>query len=278
MNNTNPSSTPLFSGKPTPPPYTEDGGGTTPPPFNDGVTPQLFEEPVTPQRHRPIEPLKKNVVNKVVLIAAVILVVALLLIGYYAVKKTAVAPVTKKTEKMAAAPQADSDSDSHITYQEITGEEAEAMMREHMAEMEKMEKIMEEMMAGDPFADMDRMEEMMGDDEFATTPPSYQEHKRKPAKSGEIRLAGSVGNGHFVMVLNTKDPNNITGTAATVVGGKERTQYRLLGIGSGRDLTVSVYDKKNKIVGTLSGTYDGYEFSGVYTTDDGESPFRMMAQ
>lgn len=277
MNNTNPSSTPQFSGKPTPSPYPEeDGGGTTPPPFNDGVTPQLFEEPVTPQRHRPIEPLKKNVVNKVVVIAAVILVVGLLLIGYYAVKKTDVAPVTKKTEKMAAAPQAD--SDSHITYQEITGEEAEAMMREHMAEMEKMEKIMEEMMAGDPFADMDRMEEMMGDDEFATTSPSYQDHKRKPTKSGEIRLAGSVGNGHFVMVLNTKDPNNITGTAATVVGGKERTQYRLLGIGSGRDLTVSVYDKKNKIVGTLSGTYDGYEFSGVYTTDDGESPFRMMAQ
>lgn len=277
MNNTNPSSTPLFSGKPTPPPYTEeDGGGTTPPPFNDGVTPQLFEEPATTQRHRPIEPLKKNVVNKVVVIVAVILVVGLLLIGYYAVKKTAVAPVTKKTEKMAAAPQ--TDSDSQITYQEITGEEAEAMMKEHMAEMEKMEKIMEEMMAGDPFADMDRMEEMMGDDEFATTPPSYQEHKRKAVKSGEIRLAGSVGNGHFVMVLNTKDPNNITGTAATVVGGKERTQYRLLGIGSGRDLTVSVYDKKNKIVGTLSGTYDGYEFSGVYTTDEGESPFRMMAQ
>lgn len=277
MNNTSPSSTPQFSGKPTPPPYTEeDGGGTTPPPFNDGVTPQLFEEPAATHRHRPIEPLKKNVVNKVVVIVAVILVVGLLLIGYYAVKKTAVAPVTKKTEKMATAPQAD--SDSHITYQEITGEEAEAMMREHMAEMEKMEKIMEEMMAGDPFADMDRMEEMMGDDEIATTPPSYQEHKRKAAKSGEIRLAGSVGNGHFVMVLNTKDPNNITGTAATVVGGKERTQYRLLGIGSGRDLTVSVYDKKNKIVGTLSGTYDGYEFSGVYTTDDGESPFRMMAQ
>lgn len=278
MNNTNPYSTPQFSGKPTPPPYTEeDGGGTTPPPFNNGVTPQLFEEPATPQRHRPIEPLKKNVVNKVVLIAAVILVVGLLLIGYYAVKKTTVAPVAKKTDKMAStAPQAD--SDSHVTYQEITGEEAEAMMREHMAEMEKMEKIMEEMMAGDPFADMDRMEEMMGDEEFSTTPPSYQEHKRKTAKSGEIRLAGSVGNGHFVMVLNTKDPNNITGTAATVVGGKERTQYRLLGIGSGRDLTVSVYDKKNKIVGTLSGTYDGYEFSGVYTTDDGESPFRMKAQ
>ncbi len=96
MNNTNPSSTPLFSGKPTPPPYTEeDGGGSTPPPFNDGVTPQLFEEPADTQRHRPIEPLKKNVVNKVVLIVAVILVVGLLLIGYYAVKKTAVAAVTK---------------------------------------------------------------------------------------------------------------------------------------------------------------------------------------
>ncbi|MDY2591944.1 MAG: hypothetical protein SOW33_03905, partial [Sodaliphilus sp.] len=131
MNNTNPSSTPQFSGKPTPPPYIEDGGSSTPPPFNDGVTPQLFEEPAATQRHRPIEPLKKNVVNKVVVIVAVILVVGLLLIGYYAVKKTAVAPVTKKTENLAAAPQAD--SDSHITYQEITGEEAEAMMREHMA-------------------------------------------------------------------------------------------------------------------------------------------------
>ena len=84
MNNTNPSSTPQFSGKPTPPPYLEDGGGSTPPPFNDGVTPQLFEEPATTQRHRPIEPLKKNVINKVVVIAAVILVVGLLLIGYYA--------------------------------------------------------------------------------------------------------------------------------------------------------------------------------------------------
>lgn len=99
MNNTNPSSTPQFSGKPTPPPYIEDGGSSTPPPFNEGVTPQLFEEPAATQRHRPIEPLKKNVVNKVVVIVAVILVVGLLLIGYYAVKKTAVAPVTKRPRK-----------------------------------------------------------------------------------------------------------------------------------------------------------------------------------
>ena len=274
MSNTNPSPTQQFSGKPTPPPYTEDGGNSTPPPFDDGVTPHLFEEPNAPQRHRPIEPLKKNMVNKVVVIAAVILVVGLLLIGYYAVKKTSTAPAIKQTEK--TAPQAD--THSHITYQEITGEEAEALMREHMAEMEKMEKIMEEMMADDPFSDMRSMEDMMGGDEFATTPPSYQEHKRKATKPSEIRLAGTVGNGNFVMVLNTKDPNNITGTAASVARGKERTQYHLLGIGSGKDLTVSVYDKKNKIVGTLSGTYDGYLFSGVYTTDDGESPFRMMAQ
>ena len=55
MNNTNPSSTPQFSGKPTPPPYIEDGGSSTPPPFNEGVTPQLFEEPATTQRHRTTE-------------------------------------------------------------------------------------------------------------------------------------------------------------------------------------------------------------------------------
>lgn len=246
----------------------EPNTAPTPPPFS--------EEPAQPQRHCHIEPQKKREMNKAVLIATVVLMIAVALIGYYAVKEST-PPTSNKIAGQTATP-TPSDSDTHIVVQEISGAEADSIMRSHMAEMEQMEKMMEEMMEGDHFEEFENMPEEMATDDNTSTPPTITKPKRKASTSGKIRLAGNVGTDHYVMVLNVKDQNNITGTAAIVDGGKERATYRLLGIGSGKNLTVSVYCNKNKIAGTLNGTYDGYYFTGVYTTDNGETQFQLMAQ
>lgn len=245
----------------------EPDASPTPPPF--------VNDTAEPQRHCHIEPIKKREVNKVVMIVAVILIIALALIGYYAVKNAST-PTVKKIDKPTAITTAP-DSDAHFVVQEISGAEADSIMRSHMAEMEQMEKMMEEMMEGDPFEAFDKMQEMEAGDPTAAE-AAHHEPIHKASTPGKIRLVGNVGHDHYVMVLNVKDQNNITGTAAIVAGGKERDTYRLLGIGSGKDLTVSVYGSKNKIVGTLNGTYDGYYFTGVYTTDNGETQFQLMAQ
>ncbi|MDO4511389.1 MAG: hypothetical protein Q4B68_06205, partial [Bacteroidales bacterium] len=230
--------------------WEEEPEAATPPPFigsepAHSPTPPPYEEPT--QRSRHIEPQRKNAINKVTLIVAVVLVIGLIVVGYYAVKKTS-APAINYGEDIASLP-VDSTQEPSITVQEITGEEADSIMRMHMAEMQRMEQMMEEMMASDPFEEFERMQEMMGGD-FEAAPQPQPEAKQKLSNRDKIRLAGQVGSEQFVMVLNIKDQNNITGTAATVNGGKEQSHYRLLGIGSGRDLTVSVYDQKNNIVGT----------------------------
>lgn len=237
--------------------------------------PTFVNDTAEPQRHRHIEPIKKREVNKVVMIVAVILIIALALIGYYAVKNAKSPTANKQAEQTATLSPAD--SDAHFVVQEISGAEADSIMRSHMAEMEQMEKMMEEMMEGDPFEAFDKMQEMEAGDP-TTAEVTHHEPVKKPSSPGKIRLVGNVGHDHYVMVLNVRDKNNITGTTAIVAGGKERNTYRLLGIGSGKDLTVSVYGSKNEIVGTLNGTYDGYYFTGVYTTDNRETQFQLMAQ
>ncbi len=263
----------------------EQDTSSTPPPFfgDDNVGTQQTspynnpqpEERAKSQSHRiVIEPLKKKTVNKVVVIVAVILVLALLIIGYQEVKNASKPSVSPKREQMANDEKQPEAVDSSIAVQVVTGDEADSLMNAQMEEMNRMEQMMEEMMGNDPFADFDNAQSLQ---EQPNATPSH-----KPAKgtttAGKIKMAGNVGKDHYVMVLNVKDQNNITGTAATVVDGKEKNHYRLLGIGSGKDLTVSVYDRKNKIVGTLSGTYDGYIFSGIYTTDNGETQFQMVSQ
>lgn len=80
------------------------------------------------------------------------------------------------------------------------------------------------------------------------------------------------------MVLNAADQSNIKGTAAKVVNGKEQEALHLLGIGTGSDLTVTIYDRKNNPVGTLSGTYNGYTYSGFFTTESTQAPFQLTIQ
>lgn len=262
----------------TPPPFFGDDsvGTQQTPPY---TIPQPEDHAKSQSRRMIIEPLKKRTVNKVVLIVAVVLVLTLLIIGYQEVKNASKPSVSSKSEQIASEKQPESESefessDSSFVIQEITGEEADSIMNANMEEMRKMEQMMEEMMGNDPFADFDNAQSLQ------EQPNATRSHKptNGTTTAGKIKMAGNVGRDHYVMVLNVKDQNNITGTAATLVDGKERNHYRLLGIGSGKDLTVSVYDRKNKIVGTLSGTYDGYVFSGIYTTDNGETQFQMVSQ
>lgn len=255
-------------GAPTPPPYQETAGSAERP---NAQTP--YEEP-TPPRYHHVEAQRKKEVSKVMLVAAVVIVLAIILIGYLAVKKS-IANNNHDSEFVSEEQQ--EEAAPGVTIQEITGAEADSIMKMHMAEMEKMEQMMEEMMESDPFEEFERMQGMMGD-EWKSAPPTTQQQKPKASTPSKIQLVGKIGKENYIMVLNAKDQNNITGTAATVENGKEKSQFHLLGIGSGRDLTVSVYDSKNKIVGTLTGTYDGYMFSGVFTTDDNETQFRLMAQ
>ncbi|MBQ0030246.1 MAG: zinc ribbon domain-containing protein [Bacteroidales bacterium] len=255
-----------------------ENGANTPPPYQETAeqsetTPPPYVEPA-PQRYHHIEAQRKKEVIKVVIVAAVIIVLAIILIGYLAVKKRI---VNNHPDTKVVSEEQQEETTPGFTIQEITGEEADSIMRMHMAEMEKMEQMMEEMMESDPFEEFERMQGMMGD-EWESAPPTTQQQKPKASTPSKIQLVGKIGKENYIMVLNAKDQNNITGTAATVENGKEKAQFHLLGIGSGRDLTVSVYDSKNKIVGTLTGTYDGYMFSGVFTTDDNETQFRLMAQ
>ena len=138
------------------------------------------------------------------------------------------------------------------------------------------EEMMEEMMGEDPFAEFDRLAEEMGGNWEEV--PQRNVQKPKHSTPTKIQLAGRVGADQYVMVLNAADQSNITGTAAKVVNGKEQTKYRILGIGSGSDLTVSIYKGKNELVGTLSGTYNGYTYSGTYATESTQTPFQLIAQ
>ncbi len=260
----------------------EQSNSSTPPPFfgDDGPSGQQNFSNANSQpcdytsstSHKPIEPLKKNSVNKIVVVAATLLVLALIIVGFQMVKNATKPSLSPQNEHIANESQP-TVSDSSIVVQEFSGEEADSIMNAQMEEMKKMEQMMEEMMGADPFEDFDNAQQ-----EQPASSAARASKQGKGSTAGKIKLAGKVGADQYVMMLNVKDPNNITGTAATVVNGKERSHFRLLGIGSGKDLTISVYDQKNKIVGTLSGTYDGYVFSGVYTTDNNERQFQMVAQ
>ena len=223
------------------------------PPTSEPAAPA--KEGASPTPHRSFEPVKKRAISKTILLCMVALILLLLVVAYLMVSNSSSTPAEAHSiTQMPDTEQAE--SRPRVIVRHLSAEEADSIMKMHMAEMERMEQMMEEMMGEDPFAEFDRFAEEMGGNWEEV--PQRNVQKPKHSTPTKIQLAGRVGADQYVMVLNAADQSNITGTAAKVVNGKEQTKYRILGIGSGSDLTVSIYKGKNELVGTLSGTYNGY--------------------
>lgn len=233
------------------------------------------KEGTSPTPHRSFEPVKKRAISKTILLCMVALILLLLVVAYLMVSNSSSTPAEAHSiTQMPDTEQAE--SRPRVIVRHLSAEEADSIMKMHMAEMERMEQMMEEMMGEDPFAEFDRFAEEMGGNWEEV--PQRNVQKPKHSTPTKIQLAGRVGADQYVMVLNAADQSNITGTAAKVVNGKEQTKYRILGIGSGSDLTVSIYKGKNELVGTLSGTYNGYTYTGTYATESTQTPFQLIAQ
>ena len=243
------------------------------PPTSEPAAPA--KEGASPTPHRTFEPVKKRAISKTILLCMVALILLLLVVAYLMVSNSSSTPTEAHSiTQMPDTEQAE--SRPRVIVRHLSAEEADSIMKMHMAEMERMEQIMEEMMGEDPFAEFDRFAEEMGGNWEEV--PQRNVQKPKHSTPTKIQLAGRVGADQYVMVLNAADQSNITGTAAKVVNGKEQTKYRILGIGSGSDLTVSIYKGKNELVGTLSGTYNGYTYTGTYATESTQTPFQLIAQ
>ncbi|MGM9868025.1 MAG: hypothetical protein ACI30R_00155 [Sodaliphilus sp.] len=251
--------------------WEQENAQAEPPAFEHASAP----ESASPTPRRTVEPVKKKAISKAMLVCIAALILLLLVVAYLMVSHMSSTPaeqqsITQTTDTEQA------ESQPRVIVRHLSGAEADSIMKMHMAEMAKMEQMMDEMLANDPFSDFDPFEEEMQGD-WEEQPQRYTQ-KPKQSTPTKIRLAGRVGADQYVMVLNAADQSNITGTAAKVVNGKEQTKYRLLGIGSGSDLTVSIYKGKNEMVGTLSGTYNGYTYTGTFTTEATQAPFQLIAQ
>ena len=243
------------------------------PPTSEPAAPA--KEGTSPTPHRTFEPVKKRAISKNILLCMVALILLLLVVAYLMVSNSSSTPA--EAHSITQMPDTEqTESRPRVIVRHLSAEEADSIMKMHMAEMERMEQMMEEMMGEDPFAEFDRLAEEMGGNWEEV--PQRNVQKPKHSTPTKIQLAGRVGADQYVMVLNAADQSNITGTAAKVVNGKEQTKYRILGIGSGSDLNVSIYKGKNELVGTLSGTYNGYTYTGTYATESTQTPFQLIAQ
>lgn len=243
------------------------------PPTSEPAAPA--KEGASPIPHRTFEPVKKRAISKAILLCMVALILLLLVVAYLMVSNSS--STRAEAHSITQMPDTEqAESRPRVIVRHLSAEEADSIMKMHMAEMERMEQMMEEMMGEDPFAEFDRFAEEMGGNWEEV--PQRNVQKPKHSTPTKIQLAGRVGADQYVMVLNAADQSNITGTAAKVVNGKEQTKYRILGIGSGSDLTVSIYKGKNELVGTLSGTYNGYTYTGTYATESTQTPFQLIAQ
>ena len=244
--------------------HPEEESSQTPPPITPPVAPPAMK---TPQ--------KESNTKKVMLI--VIPIIAILLLLYVVVMF--VAKKNHHKGQFISEREAIAEQEPQVEVKVLTGEEADSMMQASMAEFAEadsmMNAMMQQMMGGDPFAAIEQ--EMMGGGESA---PSHQQTQpsQQKSKNGILNLAGRIGDKDIVMVLNTKDPQNLKGTAKFVGNGQTKESLHVLGIGSGNELTVSIYDAKNNVVGNLAGTYDGYYYSGTCEKDGKEIPFRLAAQ
>ena len=177
------------------------------------------------------------------------------------------------TERRIAinAPDEEPSTQSNVTVRTYTGAEADSMMRAEMAHMDSM---MNEMM-NDPFfaGGIGAMLDPFQDPTPTAGETRHNRREQKQATSPVVSLAGNIGNRSISMKLDLRDPQNVTGTGAWADGHP----LKMLGIGNGNELDVSVYDG-SKLLGTLSGVWNGAGFRGVYLENGHETSFSLAVQ
>ena len=204
-----------------------------------------------------------------VLAALACIVVALVLV----VKCTEGKPDATTEQRHITQPQREEDPvQEHVTVRTYTGAEADSMMRAEMAHMDSM---MNEMM-NDPFF-TGGMGGMLDPFQPPTTSgnaqPPVTERKAKKSVGGIVIFAGNVGGRGLEMKLDLRDPQNVSGSGKWDDG----TQLKMLGIGNASDLDVTLY-QGNQLLGTLSGTWLGESYRGVYLQDGKQSRFSLTVQ
>ncbi len=180
-------------------------------------------------------------------------------------------PDASQERRVGVARTEEPDMRQNVTVRTYTGAEADSMMRAEMAHMDSM---MNEMM-NDPFF-TGGLGAMLDPFQDPTQPERAQQQVRQPrqvATNGVVTLAGNVGKRGLEMKLDLRDPQNVSGSGSWADGGK----LKMLGIGNGRELDVSLYEG-SKLLGTLSGEWRGGTFRGVYLEDGKQTPFTLISQ
>ena len=203
-----------------------------------------------------------------VAIAAALLAVVLALVLTKGDKK----PDVAQERRVGMAQSEEPDVQQNVTVRTYTGAEADSMMRAEMAHMDSM---MNEVM-NDPFftGGMGAMlDPFQPPTSSGNAQPSVTERKAKKSAGGIVIFAGNVGGRGLEMKLDLRDPQNVSGSGKWDDG----TQLKMLGIGNASDLDVTLY-QGTKLLGTLSGTWLGESYRGVYLEDGKQSRFSLVVQ
>lgn len=244
---------------------------------NDNIPPIPEIEPEKDVNIPPIPHMEpdggKNASKKtwwIVAIAAVALV-GLLVLALTKCGSDKKSDISEEHRITVNAPNEEPSVQSNVTVRTYTGAEADSMMRAEMAHMDSM---MNEMM-NDPFfaGGIGAMLDPFQDPTPTAGETRHNRKEQKQATSPVVSLAGNIGNRGISMKLDLRDPQNVTGTGAWADGHP----LKMLGIGNGNELDVSVYDG-SKLLGTLSGVWNGAGFRGVYLENGHETSFSLAVQ
>ncbi len=161
----------------------------------------------------------------------------------------------------------------------ISSTDADSIMQVAMTEMQQtdsmMNAMMEQMMSGGALAGMSTSSLP---DEIVASHASPQQQNRSFSGNSMVKLVGKMGATEIVMALNLKDPQNVKGTARYAGHNKEKTTMHLLGIQDGPNLTVSMYDTRNNLMGTFSGEFNGRIYRGYLNQNNKQTEFALVAE
>lgn len=225
----------------------------------------------------PYHKKKRNSFHLVaVILAATAVALILLMCIVWIYKHTTVKTHVEKQQHTTITQGPNGSQVTITTNGNINPAQADSLMQTAMDEMAQTDSIMQammnSMMSGSPLGGMPQEENAVN------AQPSRQRPARQLGKNGIANMTGNVGQRQLVMVLNMKDPQNVKGSGSFIVNKKEQGKLHMLGIQDGQDLTVSIYDSKNVLLGTLAGGFDGMTFEGYYLVDGKETPFQLMLQ
>lgn len=238
----------------------------------DDLKPAGPTPPPLPHYHAITSPAKKR--NNMAVVMAIISVALILVMAVvWLFKHSTVSTHTQQYHETSTQP----NSSSNVTITSsgnMSQAQADSLMQAAMAEMEQTDSIMQAMMASmmgaDPWQQLEEGQHNM------TSQPTTPQHRVR--KNGVVNMAGEVGNKHMVLVLNLKEAQNVKGSGGFIVNNQKQGKLHLLGIQDGENLTVSVYNSNNRLLGTLAGLYNGVSYQGSYMVDGKETPFQLLVQ